>query len=76
MQKPLLLPYVVLFLLIDCAVGFFRCDQPRPDYFACLPPDYVCDGDSDCADAQDENGCRKYINLQSKTELLAILLTP
>ncbi|XP_072039473.1 uncharacterized protein [Amphiura filiformis] len=41
----------------NCAPGFFRCQEPRPDYFACLPPDYVCDYESDCADAQDENGC-------------------
>lgn len=35
-----------------CHPGQFQCPDHR-----CIDPNYVCDGDRDCVDGADEQGC-------------------
>lgn len=44
----------------QCAVKFgFHCAAPQGGPTA-VPPDYVCDGEADCADASDEASCEQF----------------
>lgn len=40
-----------------CHPGQFQCPDHR-----CIDPNYVCDGDRDCVDGADEQGCSEYFN--------------
>lgn len=41
-----------------CLPSQFRCPDHR-----CIDLSFVCDGDKDCVDGSDENGCGKWIAL-------------
>lgn len=38
-----------------CTATEFTCANNRPPQRKCIPRDWVCDGDADCADALDEH---------------------
>lgn len=40
-----------------CHPGQFQCPDHR-----CIDPNYVCDGDRDCVDGADEQGCSEYLS--------------
>lgn len=43
-------------LLSTCYPGQFKCPDHR-----CIDPNFVCDGDRDCVDGADEQGCSEYL---------------
>lgn len=53
--------YVCLVVVTDlggtCHPGQFQCPDHR-----CIDPNYVCDGDRDCVDGADEQGCSKNLS--------------
>lgn len=52
-----LFKYTLIFFLLDaktCSANQFTCQNQQ-----CIPLRWKCDGDSDCSDASDENGCRR-----------------
>lgn len=40
-----------------CHPGQFQCPDHR-----CIDPNYVCDGDRDCVDGADEQGCSECLS--------------
>ena len=50
----------VLFLARNCYSGEWECDSGQ-----CIDEDYRCDGDDDCYDGSDEEGCGKRSSLGS-----------
>ena len=53
--------HILQFVLTDqrsaCNPGQFQCPDHR-----CLAPSFVCDGDRDCVDGADEQGCSEYLS--------------
>ena len=44
-------------LFSDCTEDEFHCSNGTGH---CIPGSWFCDGDNDCGDLSDEQGCRKF----------------
>ena len=49
------IPLIYLHKFTVCYSDEFTCDNGE-----CVPDSYVCDGDNDCGDYSDEDGCGMY----------------
>lgn len=56
--------FVLTDLLSTCYPGQFKCPDHR-----CIDPNFVCDGDRDCVDGADEQGCSEYLTYIVFTKL-------
>ena len=62
-----------LFTAVSCIYISTACYQFACDNSRCMPDSYVCDGDNDCGDNSDEDGCGMY-NLHVMYNVYCILI--